>query len=205
MEKLAKIYKLTNKVNGFVYIGQTMLDIKERMEHHLKRMRDDNDLRPLYTDLRNHGIDSFEIEVVDECFERHKFIVEEYWYYHFFDQGLPMYDIKRGAKHSKNTIQRMAEFRQNSQFDYKSEIFKDKISEKTTGELNGMYGKKDEKAVNGRMVIAYDKKGEVMHEFNSVKIALKYIGVQGHIGLNNACKTGKEYKGYFWKKEWINR
>lgn len=205
MESLAKIYKMTNKKNGQVYVGQTILSINERIERHLKSMRDESDLRPLYDDMRIQGIEDFEIEIIDECFERHKFIVEEYWYNYYCDKGSPMYDIKVGARHSKNTKQRMAEIRHETSFDYSSSSFKDKISEKTSGENNGMFNKKDEEAVNGRMVVAYDEQGNVLHRFISVKVALKFLNIKGHISLNNACRSGRKYKGFYWKKEWVNR
>lgn len=205
MEELAKIYKMTNKENGQIYIGQTTLLMKDRIERHLKAMRDESDQRPLYEDLRKVGIEGFTIEIIDECFERHKFIVEEYWYSYYLAKGFPMYDIKVGSKHSKNTKQRMAQLREVSTFDYSSEVFKSKMSEKTSGENNGMFNKKDEEAVNGRMVIAYDENGNVIHQFISVKVALKYLNLKGHISLNKACRTGEKYKGYYWKKEWVNR
>lgn len=205
MEQLAKIYKLTNKNNGFIYIGETTLTIKERIDKHLKCMRDLNDERLLYKDMREIGIEGFDIEIIDTCFERHKFIVEEHWYYYYFDQGLPMYDIKRGAKHSRNTKQRMANMRNNNNFDYSSEQFKAKMSEKTSGENNGMFNKKDDEAVNGRMVVAYDDNNNIVKTFVSVKTALQSLNIKGHVGLNRACKSGEKYKGYYWKKEWINR
>lgn len=205
METLAKIYKMTNRINGFVYVGQTMLSLDGRIESHLKRMRDEKDIRPLYLDMREHGIDNFDIEIIDECFERHKFIVEEHWYKQLLDQGLPMYDIKQGSKHSPNTKQRLAELRQNRDFDYSSDAFKSKLSVKTSGENNGMFGKKEDEALNGRLVIAYDEQGNAVHRFVSVKVALKFLNVKGHISLNNACRTGQKYKGYYWKKEWVNR
>ena len=204
MNQLAKIYKLTNTVNGYIYIGQTVLSIEERMERHMKCARK-NDKRLLYQDIKKYGLESFDIEVVDKCFERHKFIVEEYWYNYYLNKGEPMYEIKKGAKHSKNTRQRLAKARVKNGFDYSSDEFKDTMSKATSGENNGMFNKKDENAVNGRIVVAYDKKGNVAHKFVSVKMALNFLGLKGHNGLNKACRTGEEYYGYFWKKEWINR
>lgn len=205
-EQLANIYKLTSKVNGFIYIGQTTQTLEERIYNHIKSSRDTTkNNRPLYIDINEFGIEKFDAEIVDTCFERHKFILEEYWFNYYFDNGFPMYDIKIGSKHSKNTRQRMAELREKRNFDYDSPEFKVKISEKTSGENNGMFGRKNSDAVNGRMVIALDDKGDIIHEFVSVKTALQYIGIKGHIGLNNACKTGQKYKGYYWKKEWVKR
>lgn len=206
MEKLAKIYKLTHKENGSIYIGHTTTNMEKRIEKHLKCMRDINDNRPLYVDMREAGgIKGFDVEVIDECFERHKFILEENWYNKLLNKGYPMYPIKAGAKHSINTKQRLMEIRTNSKFDYKSEQFKEKMSEATSGSKNGMYGKKGKNAINGRMVVAYNDNSEIVHQFNSVGQALEFLGIKGHTGLIKACRLGKKYRGYYWKKEWIDR
>lgn len=205
-ERIVEIYKIVNKENGFVYIGQTAVGIKERFKQHLKNTRDKDKMHSLfYKDLREMGKDSFDIKVIDTCFDRHKFIVEEYWTEYYRGKGYPMYNINSGATLSKNTKQRLTELRRQREFDYQSEQFKQKMSEVTRGENNGMYGRKGENAVNGRMVIAYDENNNVQHKFISVQEALKFIGIKGHTGLNKACRTGELYHGYYWKKEWIDR
>ena len=50
----------------------------------------------------------FKIELLDTCFERHRFIIEEYWWNKLFEEEYLMYDIKRGNSHSHNTKQRIA-------------------------------------------------------------------------------------------------
>lgn len=204
MENLAKIYKMTSKINDYIYIGQTVLSIEERMESHMKRVRK-NDERLLYRDIKKHGLENFDVKVIDNCFERHKFIVEEHWYNYYLNSGEPMYEIKKGSKHSKNTKQRLAKARVSNGFDYSSDEFKDTMSKATSGENNGMFNRKGENAVNGRIVVAYTEDGSVAHKFISVKMALDFLGLKGHNGLNKACRTGEEYYGYYWKKEWIDR
>lgn len=205
-EGIVEIYKVKNKKNGFVYIGQTSVGIEERFKTHLKNSRSDDRLyNLLYVDLKEMGEESFTIQVIDTCFTRHKFIVEEYWTEHYRDSGYPMYNINSGARLSQNTKQRMTELRMQRDFDFQSEQFKQKMSDVTRGENNGMYGRKGSDAVNGRMVVACDKEGNVKHEFISVQEALKFIGIKGHVGLNRACRTEELYHGYYWKKEWIDR
>ena len=90
---------------------------------------------------------------------------------------------------------------------YRRQEFKYKISQKTTGKLNGMYGKKGTNAVNGRMVVAYldEERSQVFQIFPSVGEALKFLGIKGHVKLNEACKNNTKYYGYYWDKQWINR
>lgn len=197
------IYKILNNLNSNVYIGQTSLSIEERFAIHLKHMREGRD-SPLYKDMKKHGIENFKIEKIDKCAERHKFIIERYWINYYFDEGTPVYNLV-GKREPVSTLQKMSEARLSNSFDYNSEAFKRKMSEATSGERNGMYGKKGDKAINGRMVLALSADGEIKHQFSSVGQALSFIGVKGHIGLNNAAKSGELYKGYYWKKEWIDR
>jgi len=158
-----------------------------------------------YKDIQKYGPENFKVETLDSCFERHRYIIEEYWWRKLYDENYLMYEIKMGNLHSKNTKQRLSDFRNREERIgiYKSDEFKNKISEK----LNGMWGKKDEEALNGRMVVAfYDKDHtQVYKEFNSVKTALQFLDVKGHLGLNRACRENSLYKGFYWIKEWIDR
>lgn len=74
------IYKITNTVNGKVYIGKTMLTVKERWREHCKdsikeRCKD----RPLYRAMRKYGKDRFTIEQLEECDEKVLSDREIYW------------------------------------------------------------------------------------------------------------------------------
>lgn len=204
MENLAIIYLIRNSVNDMIYVGSTTQTIEKRWKNHVKHAREGRK-SGLLEDIREFGEEKFSVEEIDSCFVRHRFVLEEYHWYKMHEEGVLLYDIKRGASHSRNTRQKLARARQSNGFDYSSDDFKDKMSKATRGKNNGMYGKKDDQALNGRIVIASDKQGNVVHTFPSVKLALAFIGIKGHSKLNEACRTGIEYKGFFWKKEWINR
>lgn len=63
------IYKITNKINNKVYIGQSV-DIKRRWYEHKARAFDPNNNcydKPLYRSFRKHGLDNFLFEVIQEC------------------------------------------------------------------------------------------------------------------------------------------
>lgn len=63
------IYKITNKINGKCYIGQSV-DIHRRWKGHRKDAFWDGSLAkdyPLYRAMRKHGIENFEFEVLEEC------------------------------------------------------------------------------------------------------------------------------------------
>ena len=63
------VYKITNKINGKSYIGQSV-DIKRRWAEHKARAFDPNNNcydKPLYNSFRKHGIENFEFTVLEEC------------------------------------------------------------------------------------------------------------------------------------------
>ena len=63
------IYKITNHINGKVYIGQTRNLIEYRWQHHLYKGRNpdkpDTDY-PLYRAMRKYGLENFSILQVEE-------------------------------------------------------------------------------------------------------------------------------------------
>lgn len=82
--KICGIYKITNKINGKAYIGQSV-DIKGRFISH-KCSKDD---LPLHQDIRKLGKDNFEWEILEECAEFELNDKEEYWIEHYdtFNNG----------------------------------------------------------------------------------------------------------------------
>ena len=60
------IYKITNKVNNKVYIGQTRYTVESRWRQHLKNYNVEHRKQPLYLAFEKYGIENFEIETVEE-------------------------------------------------------------------------------------------------------------------------------------------
>lgn len=64
---MAIIYKITNDINGKIYIGQTSYTIEKRFKEHCRdSQRVDIQHRPLYSAMRKYGIEHFYIEVIEE-------------------------------------------------------------------------------------------------------------------------------------------
>lgn len=62
------IYLITNKVNGKVYVGQTVQPLHRRWGLHKARARrKEGYTTHLYNAIRKHGIDSFEIKEIATC------------------------------------------------------------------------------------------------------------------------------------------
>lgn len=60
------IYKITNKVNNKVYIGQTRYTVESRWRQHLKNYNIEHRKQPLYMAFDKYGIENFEVEQVEE-------------------------------------------------------------------------------------------------------------------------------------------
>lgn len=84
------IYKITNIVNGKIYIGCTIHSLKRRFSEHLYRCEKTDINTKLYNSIRKYGIESFKIELIEECdlnviYETEKKYIE---LYDTFNNGL---------------------------------------------------------------------------------------------------------------------
>lgn len=83
------IYKITNRVNNKVYIGQTHFTIEHRYKQHIKNFNIEHRQQPLYKAFAKYGIENFSVEMVEEV-ECEKLNEREiYWiaYYDSFRNG----------------------------------------------------------------------------------------------------------------------
>jgi group I intron endonuclease len=78
-----KIYKITNKENGLVYIGCTINSLDKRFGEHLSRCLTSTHKSKLYNSIKKYGQEIFTIELVEECdlnviYETEKKYIEQY-------------------------------------------------------------------------------------------------------------------------------
>lgn len=64
--KICGIYKITNLVNGKVYVGQSR-DIASRKSHHKYDMNKGGHNEYLYRAMRKYGFDNFAFDIIEEC------------------------------------------------------------------------------------------------------------------------------------------
>lgn len=91
------IYKITNDVNGKIYIGKTYLSIQERFKQHcLDSKKSKNHNRPLYKAMNKYGTKHFHIEKIEYCFPNEENEKEKYWikFYNSFHYG---YNATKGG------------------------------------------------------------------------------------------------------------
>ena len=70
------IYKITNQINGKVYIGQS-INIEDRWKQHLYQSKKEK--TPLYQDMIYYGEDAFKFEIIEECLKKDLNKMEKYY------------------------------------------------------------------------------------------------------------------------------
>lgn len=64
-KKVSGIYKIENKINGKVYIGQSV-DVYRRLKKHIWEIKNNNN-NVLYKAFKKYGIENFTYELIEEC------------------------------------------------------------------------------------------------------------------------------------------
>lgn len=72
------IYKITNTIDGRVYVGATLRSPQRRFAEHIRDAARFPD-RPLYKALNSYGADSFTCEVIEECHDQNIEERELHW------------------------------------------------------------------------------------------------------------------------------
>ena len=86
---MAYIYKITNKVNNKIYIGQTVQSINHRWRQHVSEAYGESKCAHLHAAIRKYGEDNFTVEKIEECSQNQLNEKEEYWinYYNSYREG----------------------------------------------------------------------------------------------------------------------
>ena len=79
---MAEIYKITNRLNNNVYIGQTTQGVQRRFRQHIEKALSGGHGK-LHTAMRECGIENFDIEVIERCEEECLDDREKYWISHY--------------------------------------------------------------------------------------------------------------------------
>jgi group I intron endonuclease len=158
------IYKITNNVNGKIYVGKTKSTIPSRFNQHTlalkKYIENGKKSVKLYNAMAKYGIENFSIEEIEKCPFDTLSEREIFWINELDSRNSDVgYNICKGGecgpggpmfaghKHTEETKQKMSADRtgsKNSNYGNRwnqSDELKKKHSELSSGENNGMYGK----------------------------------------------------------------
>ncbi len=122
------VYKATNKINGKVYVGQTVFPLKRRIMFH---QRAKTGIFPAA--IRKYGIDNFEIEPYAWCYSKEHLDFFEKFYINYFNSKVPNgYNITDGGNGGMLGYKASEETRRKQSESSKG---------KNKGEKNGMFNK----------------------------------------------------------------
>ena len=141
-DALCGVYKITNTVNGKVYIGQS-INMKTRWKDHVNSLRrGDSCCTLLQRAWNKYKEESFSFEILEVCSEDELDDVE-IKYIELYDAVNNGYNIEPGGNKNKHlaeeTRKKIGDANRGRVF---SEEVRRKMSESRIGENNGMYGKR---------------------------------------------------------------
>lgn len=96
-----RIYLITNRVNGKVYVGQTRGNVRYRWKNHISQSNSGCKYY-FHSAIRKYGGHNFTISVIQECYsEQDLDDAEAYWisYYRSFTDRTKGYNTTSGGKH----------------------------------------------------------------------------------------------------------
>lgn len=207
------IYKIVNKLNGKVYVGQTTESAKTRWSRHLEKSRQQNSA--LYAAIRKYGPDAFTLETVGYGWDKASLDDSEiYFVDHFQSMSPDGYNLLPGGasagKHHDETRAKMSATRKTMWADpeYRSVTraqmragFTEETSQKLSASSKAALTDPAAKAKNKAQLQAeVDKKKipivavcietKAVKEFESVTACADALGVT--TGEISACVSGKQ-------------
>lgn len=98
------IYKYENKINGHIYIGQS-IDIQKRFREHKSAAFNEKNpdyKLPIHSAIRKYGLENFDFEILTDCSPEELNNFEEFWieYYHSYENG--NYNISKGGSNREH-------------------------------------------------------------------------------------------------------
>ena len=94
------IYKITNKLNGKSYIGQS-IHIEKRWQEHKRNIGSNKN--PMYLDFEKYGIDNFSFEILEQC-QINELDEKEIYYISLYNTFLNGYNLTTGGNSKKSYI-----------------------------------------------------------------------------------------------------
>lgn len=200
-KKEAGIYIFTNKINGKVYVGETM-NIYDRMSRH-RLMKDKT---YFHNALRKYGWENFQIEIEyfpnfckinlldleEELIKRFNSLIPQG--YNICKRGTD----RTGVKASAETRKKMSDALKGRIF---SEETRKKLSDDKIGDKSYCYNKTGDKCPNSKPVLQYDKDGGFIKEFSCLAEVERTLGIF-KANVSRCCLNKRGYKtagGFIWR------
>lgn len=183
--KTLKIYKITNKINGKVYVGQTSESLSQRFSRHMGYQSKEHDSK-FYRAIRKYGKDNFFIELLDTAETQEELDEKEVFWI------LKLNAVSNG---------------------YNSNAHKGRIGGDTLSNHPNIdnikkkiaLSKKGSKNPNAKAIKAIDILNNKTYVFQSMAECVEKLGFSSHACISRRClhKIKSPYKGR-WLFEYFN-
>ena len=212
---MAYIYKVTNKVNGKIYIGKTIRSIRARWNAHVS-----SSFRPdckeyefkFHRAIRKYGTDAFKIEIIDDVEDANEANLREQHWISFYDSIKNGYNTTYGGEGSVRYSDEFILSCLKSGIKYEDLSKKYGMSRNTLMTRSKTLTTEEERVerkrrnlikANGTPVYQYDLNGKYVGFFYSVQDARRKTGIN-HI---DAVARGvrRQSGGYQWSYEKADR
>lgn len=109
------IYKITNKINGKVYIGQTTQSIEKRWKGHYSKAFYEQKSTVIYNAIRKYGPENFTIEEIDGANSLSELNYLETHYIYKYESLAPNgYNLSSGGRNKKHHYSTIIKLRNNN-------------------------------------------------------------------------------------------
>lgn len=202
------IYKVTNTVNGKVYIGQTTRDVPSRWKNHLSDARypKQQDHSILHKAMRKYGESVFTIDELEQCDNDILDEREQYWIQQY-DSVNAGYNISLGGKGYKKCLDDdiLRLWEQGKSFVEIADILS--VHMETVSRILKRYGIEHRpQQIQPNAVHQYTLDGEYIQSFPSVCAASSYLGIRGSGGIRSVCiGRNRHCHGYRWSYDKVDK
>ena len=186
------IYKITNKINGKIYVGQTSRPVEQRWQEHKNGKTNKAHTSPLTRAINKYGWENFKTEVIETVNSAEEANIQEQYWIEYYHCAIPKYgkncgyNLTLGGEGTKTItdIQKQAILQlweqQNNitQISNKTHIDRHVISEVLTQFGVNCQDKNKHRFYHFHPVYVYNLTGSLIDVFDSLSETLKeYIDI----------------------------
>ena len=209
------IYKITNRINDKIYIGQTSRSIEMRWKEHVRHAFEPNVAgynSHFYKSIRKYGISNFTVDLIEKCSNGLMNEREIFWidFYNSFNPKYG-YNLTRGGEGTRSinyeeVYERYDNGESIAEISINMDISRSNLAQILKGydnynmAMNIERGYKYMSKKKGTPVCQYDLSGNLIAIFASSKAAAKAVAKTTHANISKVCKTKQGLSGgYQWR------